>query len=264
MNSGEGPSAGLVARAAALLSDGPRDTLEVAREVMGLQGNPSAASAAVFALLGRDDRFQVDEAGRWRLVADASTHPGPRLTRLSYAVVDVETTGGSFRRGHRVTEVAVVPVDEGHVGEGFETLVNPGRRIPPRIQGLTGITDEMVSRAPFFDAVAPRVAETLEGRVFVAHNVRFDWGFIREQLLTATGDAPDPTLLCTLRLSRRLLPRLRGYGLDEVTRHFDIRVHQRHRAYGDALATARLLIHLLMEAESRGLSDLHALEDVMS
>lgn len=257
-----GPSVGLVARAAALLSEGPRHTLEVAREVMGLRGNPSVASTAVFALLGQDERFQVDGSGQWRMVADASTYPGPRLTRLSYAVVDVETTGGSFRRGHRVTEVAVVPVDEGRVGEGFETLVNPGRRISPRIQGLTGITDQMVARAPFFEGIAPRVADTLEGRVFVAHNVRFDWGFIREELLTTTGDAPDPTLLCTLRLSRRLLPRLRGYGLDEVTRHFDIRVHRRHRAYGDALATARLLIHLLMEAESRGLSDLHALQGV--
>jgi DNA polymerase III epsilon subunit family exonuclease len=256
------PAPGLVGRAARELSRGPLGTLELAHRVLGLRGNPSASSRAIFTLLGDDSRFRVDSEGTWTLSADMPG-PGPPLTRLSYAVVDVETTGGPWARGHRVTDVAVVPVDAGTVGEGFESLVNPGRPIPPRIQGLTGITDGMVSAAPPFEGIAPRVATALENRIFVAHNVNFDWGFIRQELMQGLGEAPSPPLLCTLRIGRFLLPRLRRYGLDEVTRHFGIQVHRRHRAYGDALATARLLTHLLLEAESRGLHDLHTLNEAL-
>jgi DNA polymerase III epsilon subunit family exonuclease len=257
-----GAAPGLVGRAAEFLAGGPRHTLEVARAVLNLEGNPSAAASAVFTLLGADPRFRVDGSGIWSLDAERDG-PGLPLSRLSFAVVDVETTGGSWNHGHRVTEIAVVPVDGGRPGSVFETLVNPGRPIPPRIQGLTGITDEMVSGAPFFEGVAGRIAEGLEGRVFVAHNVRFDWAFLRRELLEATGDVPALRLLCTIRLGRLLLPGKRSYGLDALTRHFGIRIHRRHRAGGDALATARLLVHLLMEAESRGIADFHALAEAL-
>ncbi len=253
----------LKTQVAQLLSTGPVHTLDVAREALRLRGPESAAAAAVFTLLDGDPRFQVDQEGNWSL-DHARPSPGRPLPRVPYAVVDVETTGGGWRRGDRVTEVAVVPVTEGQVGDGLESLVNPGRSIPPRIQGLTGITDEMVRGAPTFTGLAPRVEAALEGRVFVAHNVRFDWGFIRSELLASTGDAPEPSLLCTLRMGRFLLPRLRRYGLDALTRHFGIPIHSRHRAYGDALATARLLLHLLREAESQGFGDLHSLEEAMS
>jgi len=253
----------LKARAASVLDRGPVHTVELAREALGLEGPPQVLSAAVYTLLGSDPRFVVDAEGIWRLESGVAP-PGEPLSRLSYAVVDVETTGGSWRRGDRVTEVAVVPVTAGQVGRGMDTLVNPGRRIPPRIQGLTGITDEMVAGAPPFPGVAPRVEEALTDRIFVAHNVRFDWGFIRNHLLDATGDAPEFRLLCTLRLGRFLLPRLKRYGLDSLTQHFGIRIHQRHRAYGDALATARLLLHLLMEAEARGITDLDSLDRAMA
>jgi DNA polymerase III epsilon subunit family exonuclease len=257
------PDGGLLARAARLLTQGPVHTLEVAHEVLGLSGNPSAASAAVFTLLGRDDRFQVDEAGRWSLASEGGPLPGPSLLELEYAVVDVETTGGNSGRAHRVTEVGLVPVVGGRVEEGFQSLINPGRSIPPRIQGLTGITDDMVLGAPSFEAVAPRLSDALQGRVFVAHNVQFDWGFIQREILAATGEAPTPPLLCTVRMSRLLLPRMRSYGLDAVTRHLGVPVHHRHRAYGDALATARVLLHLLLEAHARGIHDLHALQALL-
>lgn len=257
------PDGGLVARAARVLDREPRHTLELAHEVLGLSGNPSAASAAVYTLLGPDERFQVDEAGYWRMTPGGGPLPGPSLLELEYAVVDVETTGGSVGRGHRVTEVGLVPVVEGRVAEGFQSLVNPGRRIPPRIQGLTGITDDMVLGAPDFEGIAPRLSAALQNRVFVAHNVRFDWGFIHRELLAATGEAPSPPLLCTVRLSRLLLPRMRSYGLDAVTRHLGVPVHRRHRAYGDALATARVLLHLLLEAQTRGVHDLHALQALL-
>ena len=248
----------LLGRAARALHEGPVHTLELARRVLGLQGNPGAASAAVFALLGADERFQVDGEGVWSL-AEPDVAVGPGLRRERYAVVDVETTGGSHGRGHRITEVAVVEVRDGVLAGGFHTLVNPGRRIPPRISSMTGITDEMVVGAPYFDAVADRLMEHLRGRIFVAHNARFDWGFVSAQMAEAVGEVPDVERLCTVRMARRLLPRLRRRNLDAVAAHYGVEIDGRHRAYGDATATARILLRLLDEAETRGLGDLRAL-----
>lgn len=252
-------SPSLSEEAGRLLAERPRHTLELAEKVLRLSGNPSAASAAVFALLGSDPRFHVDDEGTWSLGADADP-PGPPLRSLDFAVVDVETTGGAYARGHRVTEVAVVPVSQGQVLEPFTTLVHPGRRIPPRIEALTGISNEMVRGAPPFDHVADGLREALDGRIFVAHNVSFDWGFIREELLAARGDAPESRRLCTVKMGRRLVPGLKSYALDALTRHFEIPIHARHRAHGDALATARLLLLLLERAELEGVGDLEALE----
>lgn len=253
----------LLQRAARALDSGPVHTVELARRVLGLEGNPGAASAAVFALLGADERFEVDGAGVWSL-AGPGVSVGPGLHRQTYAVVDVETTGGSHGRGHRITEVAVVEVRDGVLSGGFHTLVNPGRRIPPRISRLTGITDEMVAGAPYFDVVADRILENLQGRIFVAHNARFDWGFVSAQLAEAVGEVPDVDRLCTVKLARRLVPGLRRRNLDAVTAHFGVDVEGRHRAYGDAVATARILLRLLDEAEARGLGDLQALRSFLA
>jgi DNA polymerase-3 subunit epsilon len=252
----------LLELAAQQLGSGPRHTLDVAKEVLGLRGHPGAASKAVFALLGRNPRFHVDGEGYWSLKPGFEPL-GPSLMRLRYAVVDVETTGGLGGRGDRVTEVAIVHVEGGAIGEWFHTLVNPGRSIPPRIQGFTGITDEMVSVAPYFEGVAEEISARLENRIFVAHNERFDWGMIGRELLASGRDTPEVERLCTVRLGRLLVPRLRSYGLDSLTGHFRIRIEQRHRALGDALATAKLLIQLIAEADSRGISDLSALRDIL-
>lgn len=252
----------LVARAAEALEKGPVHTLELARRVLGLEGNPGAASAAVFTLLGPDARFHVDGEGTWRLSRDARVGPGLREER--YAVVDVETTGGSYRRGHRITEIAIVQVEDGVLADSFSTLVNPGRSIPRRIQSLTGITPRMVSGAPFFEDVADRVLERLKGRTFVAHNARFDWGFVSAHLGDAIGRVPDTRPLCTVKLARRLVPKLKRRNLDSVTDFFDVRVEDRHRALGDAVAAARVLLRLLDRAEGRGVADLAALRRVLS
>lgn len=247
----------LLARAAEALEEGPVHTLELARRILGLGGNPGAASVAVFTLLGPDDRFHVDEQGRWSLSGDARVGPG--LREEPYAVVDVETTGGSYRNGHRITEVAIVQVRDGVLRDTFSTLVNPGRPIPRRIQSLTGITPRMVSGAPYFEDVADGVLERLEGRTFVAHNARFDWGFLRAHLGDAIGRVPETRRLCTLKLARRLLPDLERRSLDAVTAYYDVQVESRHRARGDAVAAARVLLRLLDEAEVRGIDDLFAL-----
>lgn len=290
----------LLRRAADVLDEGPLHTLEVARRVLRLSGDEGAASAAVFALLGDDRRFRVDERGVWSLESDggsrapgsperavgarAGVRPtgdatpasgtgteaipaGPPesttpLAEVPFAVVDVETTGGTHARGHRITEVAVVEVRDGIVGETWDTLVNPGRRIPSRIARLTGITDRMVAGAPYFDHVADELLERLRSRVFVAHNVRFDWGFVRRQLADAVGEVPEGPRLCTLRMARRFVPELERRNLDALARHFRLRVADRHRARGDAVATARILVRLLDEASARGLADLGSLAEV--
>jgi DNA polymerase-3 subunit epsilon len=254
-----GDDTSLVRTAADLLAAGPTHTLDVAHAVLGLSGHPGAASAAVFQLLGADPRFQVDKEGVWTL--DPTVVPlGAPLDTVRFAVVDVETTGGASWRGHRITDISVVEVLGGEIVAEYETLVNPGRSIPPMITALTGITTEMVAGAPFFDHVADEISERLTGRVFVAHNATFDWGFVSSELLRATGDAPEVPQLCTVRMTRRLVPELRRRNLDVVTRHFGIDIHARHRAHGDALATARVLLRLLDEAAGRGIEDLATLQ----
>ena len=255
------PDPSLLQRAWAMLEEGPAPTPDLARQVLGLDGHPGAASAAVFALLGRDERFHVDGDGMWsRRGGAAARAPGMPLSRLSYAVVDVETTGGSYESGHRITEVAVVEVRRGTVTESFQTLVHPGRPVWSSTERLTGITDEMLAAAPTFDEVADEVFRRLAGRVFVAHNAGFDWGWVRAQLRDALGDAPEVKRLCTISLARRLAPELRYRNLDSLADHFWIPIVERHRAHGDALATARILLRLLDRAASLGIGDLHSLK----
>lgn len=255
---GGGPGS-LVRQAEARLKGGPAHTLELARDVLSLSGHPGAASAAVFQLLGADPRFRVDATGVWTL--DPALAPlGASLDEVGFAVVDVETTGGGVEYGHRITDVAVVEVRGGRIVDEYQTLVNPGRRIPPGITALTGITDAMVSVAPYFEDVAEQILSRLQGRVFVAHNAAFDWGFVSGELVRTLGDAPDLVRMCTVRMVRRLVPALRHRNLDVVSRHFGVAIHQRHRAFGDALATARVLLRLLDEARGRGLEDVAALE----
>lgn len=254
--------------AAECLATGPLHTLDLAREVLKMRGNAGALASALFALLGADPRFGVDSDGIWTLRA-ASLVPGrdaatAGFSSLRCAVVDVETTGGGPSRGDRVIEVAVVQVAGRAIGETYDTLVNPGRPIPPWIQGFTGITDRMVTPAPPFEGVAPRVRAQLDGRIFVAHNASFDWGFVSSEFLAVDGAPPEMDRLCTVRLGRLLVPRLRSHGLDSLTSHFGIRIDTRHRALGDAVATARLLLHLLEAAEERGIHDLGALQAALA
>jgi DNA polymerase III epsilon subunit family exonuclease len=250
----------LIHRAAAVLAKGPVHTIALAHEVLGLTGNPGAASAAVFTLLGSDLRFQVDHEGVWSM---AGPVPGTPLSQLRYAVVDVETTGGTHGARHRMTDIAIYEVRNGVVEDEYRSLINPGRKIPRQIEVLTGINNRMVATAPYFDHIAGDVLERLEGRIFVAHNVSFDWGWVSRQLAEAVGDVPNVERLCTVRMARRLVPRLRRRNLDALARRYGIEITDRHRAHGDALATARILIRLLDEASRQGLVDMHALKDFL-
>jgi DNA polymerase III epsilon subunit family exonuclease len=239
------------------LLDGPAHTLELARGILGLSGPAGPLTTAVHTLLSKDARFSVDERGVWSYRSAPGSIP---LQDLSCAVVDVETTGGSFLTGHRIVDIAIVEVEHGQVGELWRTLVNPGRSVPWDVQRLTGIGEAMLDAAPWFDHIAGEVSRRLEGRVFVGHNVVFDWRVVSAELADALGAVPAVKRLCTIRMARLLLPSLRRRNLDVLSRRYGIVNHARHRADGDALATARVFLRLLDEARSQGLGDLGALE----
>lgn len=149
----------------------------------------------------------------------------------SYVVLDLETTGGNAVND-RITEIAAVRIDNGVETARWSTLVNPGVRIPPFIQSLTGITDAMVEEAPTFAQVAKPLLELLDGAVFVAHNVRFDHGFVLNELARLDVALKVKTL-CTVRLSRRLYPQHKGHGLDAILQRHGLQTQARHRAMGD-------------------------------
>jgi DNA polymerase III epsilon subunit family exonuclease len=244
------------------LSSGPATSAALCDLVLGLAGAPSVvAERLAVALLGPDPRVCQLADGRWSLVAEA--RGSPLLEECAFAVVDVETTGSSAGGGDRVTEVAIVVVQGARCESVFETLVNPGRPIPMPASMVTGITDAMVRAAPSFGEVADGLLAALAGRVFVAHNARFDWTFLTAELKRVRDLALNGPRLCTVRLSRRLLPGLRSCGLDSVTNWFGFENPARHRAGGDALVTAQLLARLLglaREAGARTLADLAQLE----
>ena len=162
-----------------------------------------------------------------------------QLLDAPLAIVDLETTG-AHPAHHRVTEIAVIEVDGGEVAGEWSTLVNPGTSIPPAIQALTGITNAMVADAPSFGALAAQLHERLAGRVLVAHNARFDYGFLRQEFERA-GLPFRAQTLCTVKLSRRLYPAHARHNLDSVMQRHGIACKARHRAMGDADAVWQFL-----------------------
>jgi len=167
---------------------------------------------------------------------------------MHYAIVDIETTGG-YADNHRITELAIYHYDGTHITDEFHTLINPGRKIPYFITGLTGITSAMVEDAPSFEDVAHEIFERLNDRVFVAHNAHFDYSFIKKEF-EAVGINWNSKKLCTVRLSRKIIPGLHSYGLGRLAESLGIRIPNRHRAGGDAQATAKIFEILLQRDDS--------------
>lgn len=168
---------------------------------------------------------------------------------MLYAVVDIETTG-SHASDHGMTEIGIVITDGERVVDSYETLVNPRQPIPPFIQVLTGINDRMVAVAPPFEEIAPKVFELLQGKIFVAHNVNFDYSFVQHHLHNA-GFGLDAKKLCTVRLSRKVFPGFAGYSLSKLTRQLGIPMERHHRAGADAAATAEVL-HRILRTDREG------------
>jgi DNA polymerase-3 subunit epsilon len=147
---------------------------------------------------------------------------------------DIETTGLGARSG-KIIEIALIRVEQNQIVEEFHSLVNPGHHLPEWISSLTGIVDTDLEGQPYFADIADKVAKLCKGAVFIAHNVRFDYSFIKNHLKDS-GCVFNPELLCTVRLSRALYPNERSHKLESIIKRHKIKVPARHRAYEDAKA----------------------------
>lgn len=162
---------------------------------------------------------------------------------MEYAIVDIETTGG-YAAGAGITEIAVLIHDGRQVIEKYETLLDPQQYIPMSIQLLTGIDNDMVEGQPTFDSIAAHLFELLQNRIFVAHNVNFDYSFLKHHF-EKSGYQLNATKLCTVRMSRKIKPGLPSYSLGKLCASLNIPLYNNHRAGGDAAATAILFTKLL-------------------
>ncbi len=165
-----------------------------------------------------------------------------------YSVVDIETTGGQNSE-NKITEIAIINFDGKNIIEEFSTLINPERSIPYSITQLTGISNEMVKDAPKFYEVAKKIVEMTEGKIFVAHNVFFDFNFIKHEF-SDLGFSFLREKICTVRLGRKILPGHKSYSLGKICADLDIPISQRHRALGDARATVELFKKILQVSGS--------------
>jgi DNA polymerase-3 subunit epsilon len=287
----------LTSRAFDYLKAGPADVVDLIGHICSLPGAPRIVAEhmahALFAgrgefVRGADGRWMIEEgrgkreAGSGlrregslansisrvalpvsRVQLPASSFSNDHLNKLSYVVVDTETTGGRHAGADRITEIAAVVVRNGEIVELFETLVNPQRSIPYFVSQLTNITWDMVRDAPTFDRVAPDVIRVLEGNVFVAHNANFDWRFVTSELSRSTGRRLAGRRLCTVKMARKVLPQLSRRSLDHISRYYGVENHARHRAGGDALATAKCLIRMLSDLSDRGCATWGDLETLL-
>jgi DNA polymerase III subunit epsilon len=171
-----------------------------------------------------------------------------------YAIVDIETTGGSPRY-EKITEIAIMIHDGEKIVDEFVTLINPEKNIPYFITNLTGITNEMVADAPKFYEVARKIVELTDNKIFVAHNVNFDYNFIRSEFQNL-GYNFIRELLCTVKLSRKLIPGRKSYSLGNICSDLGIKIKDRHRAEGDAMATTRLLELLIEKRKQSGITEI--------
>lgn len=175
---------------------------------------------------------------------------------MKYSIIDIETTGGRSRN-NKITEIAIINIDGQEIVEEYATLINPERSIPIQIQYLTGITNEMVQHAPKFYEVAKKIVQMTEDRIFVAHNVHFDYSFIQQEFRDL-GFTFSRELLCTVRLSRKILPGYKSYSLGKLCSELgiEIKASERHRAMGDAKATAKLF-QMIQNKESISFEEIY-------
>lgn len=159
-----------------------------------------------------------------------------------YAIVDIETTGGNASESG-ITEIAIILLNGTVIENSFQSLINPERPIPKSITALTGINDYMVADAPTFPEIAPQILALLQDRIFIAHNVNFDYSFIVHHLRQA-GFIWQAKKLCTVRYARKVIPGYPSYSLGKICTAIGISIENRHRAMGDAIATAQLFNHL--------------------
>jgi len=167
-----------------------------------------------------------------------------------FSIIDIETTGGANATG-RITEIAIVQHDGQRVVDSYQSLINPQCWIPSFITQLTGIDNQMVKDAPTFEEIADEVRNRTKNAVFVAHNVTFDYGFVKREF-ERLDEYFDRNKLCTVRLSRKIFPGYKSYSLGNICRDLQIQHTHHHRAMGDAAATVKLF-ELLLQNDHQGI-----------
>ncbi len=204
-------------------------------------------------LLSDDIRFIESRPGHWFITSQDSENTP--LSQLRYCVFDFETTGGT-PPVHRAIELGAVLVENGVITESFKTLIQPNRQIPEFVVRLTGIRDSDLRHAPSIETVLNDFMQFCEGTVLVAHNALFDINFLAYEVNRVLGKPlPNPGI-CTLKLSRDLVPEAKAHKLDVLAEHFGYEIADRHRAWDDALATAKLLIQFIALLSDAGLHNL--------
>lgn len=212
---------------------------------------PPGWEKMILSLINQDNRFIIDEDG-------VSLAPLPNnisetiLKKASYVVVDFETTGG-YPPLNRAIEIGIVRIDDGKITSTFESLFNTKSEIPDYISKMTGISPEMLKCAPKFESCAEKIKKMADDAIFIAHNMPFDWSFWRNEFNVAWGKVPLLPRACTLKMARFLLPREDPKNLDALAYRFGFTNKARHRALGDAMVTAHLLIKLIDLFEDRGI-----------
>lgn len=233
---------------------GSASAVKILDYVMSIKNaEPSLARLLVADLVGRDPRLSLNGDNVELVETD---HAAIDLSRAGFVVFDLETTGAKTPPC-RVTEIGAYKVLGGEIVGEFHTLVNPEMPIPFFITMLTGISDSMVRDAPKFADVAGNFLEFIGDSVLVAHNSGFDMRFLNHEISRLYEDyrLANPSL-CTVQLSRQLLPNIENHKLKTVAEYFSVELINHHRANADALATAKIFINLLADLQSRGVQDL--------
>lgn len=216
--------------------------------------NEEFAALLVSDLIRFDSRVRLKE--NHTLELNLPNYDGLKLAETEFIVFDTETTGAKPPYS-RMTEIGCYKVRNGAIVDEFETLLNPQIPIPQFISELTGITDRMVASAPLFSEIAEDLLRFIGDAVLVAHNAAFDVKFLNAEINRIySGCKVANTHLCTVRLSRKLLPDLTNHRLHTVAEYFSIPIYNRHRAAGDALATAKIFVNLLDDLQRRGVADI--------
>jgi len=236
-------------------SGGRAPATEIADNVFKISHLDAELAGLLVTDLIRDDhRFQVLDGHTVELLPNRfETLP---LEQLDYVVVDVEATGAKMPP-NRIIELGAYRIHNGEICDEFVTLVNPELPIPRFVMALTGITNEMVRSAPGFAAVARRWLEFVNDAVLVAHNAPFDTNFLNHEISRVyPGHRMVNPHLCTVTLTRHVVPGLSNYRLDTIAQHFSIQIPNRHRAGSDARATAQIFVHLLEILKEHGVGNL--------
>lgn len=238
-------------------SGGRASAVEIVDYVMNISAPaPDLAKSLVADLIEIDPRLQLNDDILELIQTDYDRRC---LSETEFVVFDLETTGAKTPEC-RVTEIGAYRVKKGSITEEFQTLINPETYIPPFITGLTGISNEMVRRAPKFREVASDFLDFIGDAVLVAHNAHFDMRFLNFEIGKIYADyRVANSHLCTVRLARKLLPGISNHRLHTVADYYSIRIKNRHRAADDAFATAQIFVNFLVTMQSLGVKDLAAL-----